>query len=517
MGQWDDMVETVLARAGGSSALRSVGWQQLVELLARSGEQTGALMDRAYRSLSLWRTEVSAERWLKAREALAGAAVPSRLLEHIGQGEEPAPTAPSGVPAAEGSAVAIPPATGGPGQHLLQDRALRSAAAGESTDVSEPGGPAVLNDKPAAGPAPASARAGASTSAIPIRELVNRIDRFRRDRSATAPAPPPRAAPVATRDQFAFEATCEGVVSWTDAPMESLFLGMSLTEAAGTGVGADHRTAALVARRLPVVEGRLKNADQAFTDDVWTLDAQPIFSPDGGRFEGYAGHARIGVAGAGGAATRLHGVQHLMHELKTPLNAVSGFAEAIQVGLHGPVATDVRDDAARIHHAGRQVLNLLDGVELAARADVEPVGIGTSEVTRSLTDVVETLVGSGLPDVFDVAPGPDRIVAVPASTVSSLLDRLLTSVALASGAGERIPITITGHKRVRLRVGLPARLSALPIEDLQAFRFPSHSPGGDLPTGLEFVLQLVRRLVDRVGGAMVVTTKEFIMSLPIRE
>jgi signal transduction histidine kinase len=70
----------------------------------------------------------------------------------------------------------------------------------------------------------------------------------------------------------------------------------------------------------------------------------------------------------------------MSHELRTPLNAIGGYAELIELGIHGPVTSEQRSALARIQASQRHLLGLIAGV-----LDYSRVEAGA--VTYRLTDV----------------------------------------------------------------------------------------------------------------------------------
>jgi signal transduction histidine kinase len=70
----------------------------------------------------------------------------------------------------------------------------------------------------------------------------------------------------------------------------------------------------------------------------------------------------------------------MSHELRTPLNAIGGYAELIELGIHGPVTEAQRTALARIQASQRHLLGLIAGV-----LDYSRVEAGA--VTYRLADV----------------------------------------------------------------------------------------------------------------------------------
>lgn len=52
----------------------------------------------------------------------------------------------------------------------------------------------------------------------------------------------------------------------------------------------------------------------------------------------------------------------MSHELKTPLNAIGGYAELLQLGVRGPVTPEQRGDIERIQWGQQQLLGVIDAV-----------------------------------------------------------------------------------------------------------------------------------------------------------
>ena len=52
----------------------------------------------------------------------------------------------------------------------------------------------------------------------------------------------------------------------------------------------------------------------------------------------------------------------MSHELRTPLNAIGGYAELLELGVHGPVSDAQREALARIQRSQRQLLALVNDV-----------------------------------------------------------------------------------------------------------------------------------------------------------
>ena len=82
------------------------------------------------------------------------------------------------------------------------------------------------------------------------------------------------------------------------------------------------------------------------------------------------------------AASRAKGefLAVMSHELRTPLNAIGGYAELMELGIHGPVTAEQRTALDRIQRSQRALLSVINEVLNYARLE-------TGAVTYDLTDV----------------------------------------------------------------------------------------------------------------------------------
>ena len=117
----------------------------------------------------------------------------------------------------------------------------------------------------------------------------------------------------------------------------------------------------------------------------------PAFEPTDGRFAGYRGIALRESGGSYDPARDGHSLlsdpnslRELVHEIKTPLNAIIGFAEIIDSQLLGPADRNYRTRAAEIVAQAKLLLSAIDDLDFAAKlqADRTP-GNGTDLATLS--------------------------------------------------------------------------------------------------------------------------------------
>ena len=83
----------------------------------------------------------------------------------------------------------------------------------------------------------------------------------------------------------------------------------------------------------------------------------------------------------------------MSHELRTPLNAIGGFAQLLQLGVHGQLTEQQQDDLARIQRSQKQLLALINNVLSYARLEAGRVAINAQRVSAdSLMATVEATI-----------------------------------------------------------------------------------------------------------------------------
>ena len=103
--------------------------------------------------------------------------------------------------------------------------------------------------------------------------------------------------------------------------------------------------------RQPIVRSEVELAGASMIAGAWFVDATPRFT-EGGNFAGYLGRFRRLLSSDQEAARpELHEadrIRQLLHELRTPVTAIQGYAEVIQQQLFGPAPHEYRALAASI-------------------------------------------------------------------------------------------------------------------------------------------------------------------------
>ena len=216
----------------------------------------------------------------------------------------------------------------------------------------------------------------------------------------------------------------------------------------------------------------------------------------------------------------------MSHDLRTPLNAIGGYAQLIELGVHGPVTEEQRHDLARIQRAK----NHLDGL-VRDILEFAKLGSGRVELRRDLVAVqallafAAELIAPQLAEkqlTFDAGVVPPGLsVTGDEEKVRQILVNLLSNALKFTPAGGRISVGVAATvDAVTIDVtdtgiGIAEdQLTRIFEPFVQATRAP-HAP----ERGVGLGLAISRRLAMAMGGALTVTSvvgqgSTFTLTLP---
>lgn len=380
--------------------------------------------------------------------------------------------------------------------------------------------------RPAA-PAPRPAqRDRDDTGRTEISALVERIAQYRRMRSESpaelemSPRLPLDEAPERNERRvsgFGFVADTTGRIAWAASEVAPMVIGTRLF--AGHGAGADSRPgidlARAFARRQPIARAIVDLTGAPAIAGEWIVDAEPRFSEEG-HFTGYFGRFRRAPDPAeardGAEAREADRIRQLLHELRTPVTAVQGYAEVIQQQLFGPAPHEYRALAAAIAADAARILAGFEELDRLARLETGAIGIEPGEtdlaaLVRRTADQLEPVLGpQGAGLALDFPATTTLVVGLDTEDAEALVWRILASLGAACAPGERIavrldPLLGRGRATARLACALPARLGAQ--EDI--FAATARSPDSAINSGLfgtGFALRLARAEARAAGGGL---------------
>ncbi|MCW3836873.1 sensor histidine kinase [Sphingomonas canadensis] len=392
----------------------------------------------------------------------------------------------------------------------------------------------IFADAPEAAAAPhadthASAAPGdeAQEGPFQIAEVVARIDAFWRDREAAQIRGDGgvRAVPVA--DSFRFETDAKGVIRWVEGVSRAPLVGLSLEGVpGGAGSQVDGVASGAFRRRAGFSNARLLIDGESDASGAWLMSAIPVFDPANGRFTGYRGTARRPraderaepVRAAAARATPADSLRQLVHELRTPTNAIAGFAEMIETQMLGPVADPYRDRATVIRSQAKELLGAIDDLDLAARLDSSALSLvpGRVALRPLLAGIADDLAQlAALRGSCIALPVDDLAVNGDRRAVERLLSRLMATLVSASTMGERIGVrTATEGEAVLITIDRPQALSDYPGDKVLGI---DDEDGDTSLLGAGFALRLARNLARELGGGLVIGPESLTLRLPAFE
>ena len=365
-----------------------------------------------------------------------------------------------------------------------------------------------------------------------IKALLRRIEAFREGRSSSSPAP---RLPLGDHDDgspvpgsletFEFTSNPEGRITWASADHAPSVVGLDLCAPPPCAVAVMDEAGARAMRTYqPLRAAPLTMNTPGDMAGEWRIDAEPTFTRESGSFTGYRGRIRRPVYDTGDdSATRdtpADRMRQLLHELRTPVGAIQGFAEIIQQQLFGPAPNEYRAYAAAIAVDAAKLLAGFDEIDRLARLETGATSMsdGESDMREIVVETIRRLDGalrarnSGF--ALDVSGSPFS-VAIPRDETLLLAWRILASLAGSLAPSETCLLSIAGDGHaVRLAVDLPQAIAAQ--DDPLAGGLPAKRPAisaGMFGTG--FSLRLARAEVLAAGGAFAIADGRLTVVLPV--
>lgn len=380
--------------------------------------------------------------------------------------------------------------------------------------------------------APAEPSEASAEPAPSIGDMVARIERIKSKREGqpaepeTGSVPPPqpeRAEVVTGPNLFRWECDASGQIGWVEGAPRGALIGRSLP----SEEGAPRALIRAFTDRLPFDDTPVTLPTPALEGE-WRLSGIPAFSPTDGRFLGYRGIARReGVEeevrpgqGLPSAVADTDALRETIHEIKTPLNAIIGFAEIIDGQYLGPAHRNYRYRAAEIVAHARMLLAAIEDLDFAARLQAQPADKG---VSTDLADILPPLAE----EWGNRALSRDirlRIVtslgslscALEPELARRLLNRLLGAAVDAAPDGQQVEVDVREAKKaLTISVTRPAPTRHLSDDQIMDPAFQVEGEEGTSRLGLGFALRLVRGLAQLAGGSLRLTPSEFHLILPI--
>jgi hypothetical protein len=539
--RFDDRIATVMALPTTHGAARAAKWRQLVDLLAQSrGDEVGEEVHLALCWIRDNRPEMDSDTRQEIARSLAGRAIAPLLLSFFAE-DSPAVAAPliAGARLSAAEWIEILPGMTQTARALLRHRRDLDPAVSQALASFGSSDLGLQGTVDASAAAKARMNPAAQAGEAQIRELVARIEAFRKQREDGDTAPAADEYPLAPVDGFRWECGADGVIVWVEDAPRGPIVGQTIASIAGRGhFGIDGQAAGAFEKRAPFRDARFSVAGSGPASGDWRISGVPFFASHSGAFVGYRGSARrprldeVARADAPVARSGLFGtdlpadsLRQLIHELRTPLNAIVGFAEMIEGQYMGPAGSGYRSRAVEIMEQASRLLSAVDDLDTAARIETQRLTLDESSVDAvallcRLHDAYERVASQrGARIAVEIAQDLPLAKAELGAAERMFARMLAATIGLAQ-EGETISATmrmgqIAGKKMLCLAIDRPHAIDGL---DEAALLDPGYSPDGDWPgapaLGLGFALRLVRNLAEAVGGGLHIGPERFFLYLP---
>ena len=369
-----------------------------------------------------------------------------------------------------------------------------------------------------------------------ISALVERIAQFKRtraeddggDRDDDEPMPrlplgEEKADHARAVRAFGFATNSTARIDWADPGIAAMVVGARLMEPTrGATRERESTITRAINRRQPIEDGRITLDGARDVAGDWIVNARPRFGADG-NFIGYVGQFRRHLDGDGpatsAAAREADRIRQLLHELRTPITAIQGYAEVIQQQLFGSapheyraLAAVIAADAARIL-AGFEELDRLARLESGALEAEAGQSDFVATVERTIAQLAHVLANRMSGIEIDTGEGPCH-VALGLDQAEALSWRLLATLGGGCAAGEMIAGSLEQRSgRVSLRCELPAQL----LQQDDIFTADVRPLAETVNAGLfgaGFALRLARAEARSAKGDLVRDGQSVVLSLP---
>lgn len=370
--------------------------------------------------------------------------------------------------------------------------------------------------------------------AVPIAEVVERIEQWRRDHEhAVAPQLPfesEHAGAPSPATEIRFETDDNGTIIWVEGAPRGAIVGIDIARPAfDHGPGPDAYGSAAFRQRMPMENARMRLRGASVVEGDWRMSASPFFDAESGRFRGFRGIMRRPIVSETAdimpdPQRQAEQLQQILHELRTPLGAIVGFAEIIEQQMFGEVSDEYRGVAGNIVTDANQLLAGFDDLSLAAQMDrgVYEVERGATECAWLVARIAERLHGVSEDlgvDVNLVIADPVRPFALEREIAERLFSRLISAVLMGCTPGEmldgRFSTEIGASVQNQFQLSLPAKLEGLSEDEMLGVGPASNSNVAGSPLlGLGFSLRLVRNLARNAGGDLQFQKEGLLVTIP---
>jgi signal transduction histidine kinase len=135
----------------------------------------------------------------------------------------------------------------------------------------------------------------------------------------------------------------------------------------------------------------------------------------------------------------------MSHELRTPLNAIGGYAQLLEMGVHGPITEEQRQDLERIRRSQQHLLGVISGILDFTRVEAGEVhydvrDVPVHEVVAAAGAMIEPQARARS-ITYDCPPiDPPLFVRADRERLQQILINLLSNALKFTDGGGRISV-----------------------------------------------------------------------------
>ena len=259
-------------------------------------------------------------------------------------------------------------------------------------------------------------------------------------------------------------------------------------------------------------------ADAAYSETVRSLREEV-----GAAEAELAQERRLRAAAERSNRAKMDFVARLGHDIRTPLNAIAGYADLLLSGVRGPLTPEQALDVERIQRSERHLFSLATAILDYAKLEVGEERFTLADIpVASLLVSAQSIVAPQLASrelTLEVLPASRLLTAyADADKVRRILVNLLTNAVKFTPAGGRIVLSAAADGD-----GIAIRVtdfgSGIPSDLLPAIFEPYVQLAPNMPGATGLGLAIARDLALGMGGDITVTStvamgSSFVLHLP---
>ncbi len=220
---------------------------------------------------------------------------------------------------------------------------------------------------------------------------------------------------------------------------------------------------------------------------------------------------------------------NMSHELRTPLNAIGGYADLLDLGIHGALTDQQREAVTRIRRSERHLLGLINEILNYAKLETGTVQFESARVDLHDTMAsAESLVGpqAEAKGIFLTAASctPSLDVMADAEKLLQIFVNLFSNAIKFTAAGGRVDVDCRKEEAV-IHISVRDTGIGVPADKLEAIFNPFVQVRTDLTRpheGTGLGLAISRELARAMEGELTVTStlgegSTFTLTLPLAD